>query len=138
MDLNTELCTVTISIGNYKVMNNYEVNMSWRIVKAHMQFGAQTAHVATHTTSMIMAVPLLMCSRSKDDTSPPLLSCTAAVGMMMPMQDRNSSELVAWFATALNACVLNLRPPNRKQQPAGQVSTQHQVQSCAYALCICT
>jgi hypothetical protein len=38
--------------------------------------------------------------------------------MMIPMHDRNSKELLAWLATALNFWVLYFQPPNRKQQPA--------------------
>jgi hypothetical protein len=49
-----------------------------------------------------------------------MLKVVAAVGMMMPMQLKNSSELVAWLATALKDCVLNRTPPNKKQQPTAQ------------------
>jgi hypothetical protein len=43
------------------------------------------------------------------------------------MQDRNSSELVAWFATALKFCTLKRTPPNKKQQPAAAESGQVQI-----------
>lgn len=71
----------------------------------------------THTTSMMTAVPLLIASTSACVTSSARLSCMAAVGSTMLMHDRNSSELVAWLATALKLCTLNRAPPNRKQQP---------------------
>lgn len=66
-----------------------------------------------------MAVHLLMPTSSACVTSSEKLSCMAAVGSTMLMQDRNSSELVAWFATALKFWTLKRAPPNRKQQPAG-------------------
>lgn len=83
----------------------------------------------THTKSMSTAVPLLIPSISCGVTSSPMLSCPAAVGMMMPMHDKNSRLLVAWLATALNVCVLNRMPPNRKQQPADRQKWQQGTQS---------
>lgn len=57
--------------------------------------------LVTHTASMMTDVHLLMPSSSTCVTSSAKLSDMAAVGNTMLMQDRNSSELVAWFATAL-------------------------------------
>ena len=50
--------------------------------------------------------------------STPLASSLAAVGSVMPIAERKSSELIAWLATALNFWTGKRMPPKKKQQPS--------------------